>query len=128
MTQETIVTALRKALDCGVGSLDDLSNLLDCVQTDIGALKLEQAKAKRVKECKDMADRLIDYKVTTSDIALVLNTYAKQNKININITDKDAGNIFELIKSIDDLATAVANTNTKSVDKIHKFLSDNGLL
>ena len=46
MTQNEIMDALRKSLDHGTGSLDDLSKLLTRVQADIEDAKKQEAEAK----------------------------------------------------------------------------------
>lgn len=81
MDQTIIIDALQKALAKGSGSLDDLDSLLKRAQADVARAKEEEKAAreaaakKRGQEIADLANRLLENKITDDDCAFVMNTW-----------------------------------------------------
>lgn len=99
MDQNTILTALQKALAGGSGTLDDLDALLDRAKADIVKAKEEAAakaeadrkakeldKAKRAQRIADLANRLLEDKLTDDDVAMVFESYLKSNGMDVKVT------------------------------------------
>jgi len=99
MDQNTILTALQKALAGGSGTLDDLDALLDRAKSDIAQAKAEAAakaeadrkaaeanKAKRAQSIADMATRLLNDELTDEDVAMVFQSYLKSKGIDAEVS------------------------------------------
>lgn len=117
MDQNTILTALQKALAGGSGTLDDLDALLDRAKADIVKAKEEAAakaeadrkakeldKAKRAQRIADLANRLLEDKLTDDDVAMVFESYLKSNGMDVKVT---AESVREGVKNSAELDQAM---------------------
>ena len=102
MDQKTITDALRKALVNGSGTLDDLDALLKRAQEDIVKAKEEQkaaaaaAEQKRGKEIAELANRLLEGKITDDDAAYVINAWMRANGYTGDgLSGKDLHTVFD---------------------------------
>lgn len=108
MDQKTIVDALQKALTKGSGTLDDLDNLLKRAQADIAQAKREEkearekAEAARCKMVVDLANRLLQGKITDDDCAYVINAWMKTHGYDgAGLTGKELADIFLNVDAAD---------------------------
>lgn len=142
MDQKTIIEALQKALAGGTGSLDDLYNLLEHAQEDIAEAKAAEEKAKEEAERKraqygvkvaEMANRMIDGKLTDDDCAMVLNAWFKSHGVQnagftgdqlkeiFNVGEKQAKDLAEFAKEIDKVIDSLnKNWKVKATPKTEK--------
>lgn len=117
MDQNTILTALQKALAGGSGTLDDLDALLDRAKADIVKAKEEAAakaeadrkakeldKAKRAQRIADLANRLLEDKLTDDDVAMVFESYLNSNGMDVKVT---AESVREGVKNSAELDQAM---------------------
>lgn len=125
MDQNTIKDALKRALEQGTGSLDDLNALMDRVKADIEKAKQEEAEAaarkaeaekaqkeaefkKRGDEIAMMATRVLDGETTAADVAMVINAYLAAHGMDAEVTAEGIEEGFkhsqELNSALDELA------------------------
>ena len=138
MDQNTILTALQKALAGGSGTLDDLDALLDRAKADIVKAKEEAAakaeadrkakemdKAKRAQRIADLANRLLEDKLTDDDVAMVFESYLKSNGMDVKVTAESVRegvkNSAELDQAMKELTDAFEELfNLKNAKKVTK--------
>lgn len=142
MDQNTILTALQKALAGGSGTLDDLDALLDRAKADIVKAKEEAAakaeadrkakeldKAKRAQRIADLANRLLEDKLTDDDVAMVFESYLKSNGMDVKVTAESVRegvkHSTELDQAINELTEAFEELfNLKNAKKAPKKVVD----
>lgn len=142
MDQNTILTALQKALAGGSGTLDDLDALLDRAKADIVKAKEEAAakaeadrkakeldKAKRAQRIADLANRLLEDKLTDEDVAMVFESYLKSNGLDVKVTAEavreGVKNSNEMDKAMKELTEAFEELfNLKNAKKAPKKAAD----
>ena len=139
MDQKTIIKALKRALDNGEGDLDDLENLLNRAHADIATVRAEEQKRKqqqedaRVAAITDLANRLLDNKTTSADVALVYNGYltAQGKKATMTADSIEAGCKFanDLAAILDQVGVTLDNifndTKEPTVKQSELAVADN---
>ena len=149
MNQNTIIDALKRSLEQGNGSLDDLDTLMDRVKADIAKAKQEEterkakeeaaAKAKKEAETKakaegiaELATRLLNGETTAADVAQVMQAYMDANNIEGEVDAKGIEESFkasqELHGAMDELVDSLKELfnvfNVEKPVKSHKETAD----
>jgi len=138
MDQNTIKDALKRALEQGTGSLDDLNALMDRVKADIekakqeeeaaAARKAEAEKAQKEAEFKKrgdeiamMATRVLDGETTSADVALVMNSYLKAHGMDAEVTAEGIEEGFKHSQELNTALDELADSFKELVDMFGMF-------
>lgn len=141
MDQNTIKDALKRALEQGTGSLDDLNALMDRVKADIEKAKKEEEEAaarkaeaekaqkeaefkKRGDEIAMMATRVLDGETTSADVALVMNSYLKARGMDAEVTAEGIEEGFKHSQELNTALDELADSFKELVDMFGMFDSN----
>ena len=128
MDQQTIMYKLQEALAKGSGGLDELDALLTRAKADIVTAKREEEERVRLeteergRRVADVATRMLNYELTSEDVAFILNGFFSSRNLKAVWTAADVDEVLNNCRK-DEKAIAKSASSTVDWDKAAEELA-----